>query len=70
MINIKPIEKITFSLKRIFLFLALMSVLFLAPYHFLLWIGSDFNSDFMKIDSCLDSGGAWDELNRQCAYAK
>ena len=33
------------------------------------FIGSLFaNSTFSKIDSCLDSGGCWDDIRNRCEY--
>src|SRR3989344_7426265 len=28
------------------------------------------NSEFMQVDSCLDSGGVWDEEKKECMYAE
>lgn len=66
MININIINKKSF-IKRMFLFLLLFLTLFIIPYIAVLWVASDFNPDFLSIDSCLDSGGSWDQANRTCS---
>lgn len=66
MINIKHITgKIPRTLKRAFVVVFLFFVVVSAPYFFL-WAASGFERDFSRIDSCLDSGGSWDEENRTC----
>ncbi len=54
--------------KRVLLFFSILLVIFVLPYLAVLWTASDFNPNFLSIDSCLDSGGAWDEQNRQCIH--
>jgi len=35
-----------------------------------IWVSSDFNPDYSKIDSCYDAGGVWDKTTRQCSSNK
>jgi len=66
MININHmIDKIPPAWKRAFIVIFLACVILLAP-SFFLWAASGFEQDFFQIDSCLDSGGAWDKENRTC----
>jgi hypothetical protein len=48
--------------------LVLVGVLILVSgiYAAVLFIAHDYNGDFLKIDDCLDSGGAWDYGARNC----
>jgi hypothetical protein len=34
-----------------------------------LFIAHKGNPDFLKVDACLDSGGAWDYTNRSCIFS-
>jgi len=34
-----------------------------------LFVAHKGNSDFLKIDACLDAGGAWDYTNRTCVFS-
>ena len=34
-----------------------------------LFIAHEGNPDFLKIDACLDAGGAWDYTNRTCIFS-
>lgn len=60
------INVITQKLKRIALFFSILLAIFVLPYWVVLWISLDFNPDFLSIDSCMDSGGAWHEEKRAC----
>lgn len=52
--------------KRLFLAVPLVLALVIVPYYLMMWIGMDFDRDFLRIDSCLDSGGSWDKSERVC----
>ena len=61
--NIK--KKLFLALQFTATFVLLLSLPFLCV-SLLLWASSGFEKDFFAIDSCLDSGGAWNEATRQC----
>lgn len=46
------------------LMLGMVVILMFPIYIAALWISSDYNPYFLKIDSCVDKGGVWDgDLN-------
>jgi hypothetical protein len=53
-------------LKRICLSMCLLCMFAIFFYFGLLFYAHDFNPRFLKIDSCLDSGGAWDYGKNVC----
>jgi len=46
-----------------------MLVLAFILVHFVIWEWSGFSPHFLDIDSCLDSGGRWNEETKACEYA-
>jgi hypothetical protein len=42
------------------------AALLIVLYFVTMWAATDFNPDFLSIDSCLDAGGAWDYEARRC----
>ncbi len=48
--------------------LILIPCILAAFYIGALYMAHDFNPDFMKIDSCLDSGGRWNYETRSCDH--
>jgi hypothetical protein len=53
-------------LKKKWLTIAVLFILVLFSPVLFLWVTYGFNSDFLAIDSCLDSGGAWDYEKSSC----
>ena len=47
-------------------FLLLTGVLLLAAYYFSLFAIHGFSPDFLKINSCVESGGRWNAAERRC----
>jgi hypothetical protein len=41
---------------------------FILFYFVALWVAHDFNPRFLKIDSCLDSGGKWNYEQNVCEH--
>ena len=49
--------------KKAALFLIILFLNLISLYFGFLFIARDFDLDFLKIDHCLDSGGAWNYEN-------
>lgn len=66
--NIKTIysELLSQRVVKLVVFVVFLIVLSWTAYGFSIWVTSDFNPDALKIDSCLDRGGAWDYDLRGC----
>ena len=52
--------------RRLFIAIIATLALIYIPICIALWIAHDFHPDFMKIDSCLDSGGHWNYESQEC----
>ena len=50
------------------LILGLIPAAIVLFYLGLLFAAHGFSRDFLEIDTCLDSGGAWDYTNRWCLH--
>lgn len=52
----------------LYLLIELTALIILATtvYYGGLWVTSNFDSDFLRVDGCLDAGGAWDYEERTC----
>ena len=53
-------------LKIAFMIFFILTILLILMYNFFLFKSYNYNTDFLRIDSCLDSGGCWDYMDRIC----